>query len=47
MSKETPQPLVLVEYLPDDYVKCKSADSRKFAYRILLQLVRLDANIYP
>jgi ubiquitin C-terminal hydrolase len=32
--------------MPDDYVKCKSSDSRKLAYRILALLVRNDPTVY-
>lgn len=35
-----PAPLVLFEYMPDDYVKCKSFDSRKYVYRIMVQILK-------
>lgn len=39
-SKDIPPPMLLLDYLPDNYVKCKTADSRKLAYRVLVLLIR-------
>jgi hypothetical protein len=41
-----PPPLLLLDFLPPDYVKCKSFDSRKVTFHLLSLIIKEDPSIY-